>query len=209
MHLSRVEVQKQRRGGSHLSEHKDASEWTKSSIIGRITVRVDGSTTRRLPLYRTPPTPSRTRSPVALPPHLQRTLEAMKKTLPRSLVPCRSVPLGHQAGKGRQTRPGPRGEPGETRTEASASGTSTTTTTKKPLERPPGYSLPPISELRRRAANYTGRSEWASEPPEHFKTGDWIARNIERRRRRPPSPDGAPPPLVRSPRGTLMHADGR
>ena len=51
--------------------------------------------------------------------------------------------------------------------------------------------------------------EGASEPPAHFNTGDWIARNGERRRRRPTSPDGSPPPPVRSPGGTWRHVDGR
>jgi len=71
-----------------------------------------------------------------------------------------------------------------------------------PQDAPPGYSLPPISELSRRAAIFTDRGEGVSEPPAHFGTGDKIARNIERRRRRPPSPDGSPPPLVKSPGGT-------
>ena len=62
-----------------------------------------------------------------------------------------------------------------------------------PRAPPPGYSLSPISELRRKAASYTERVEGANEPPAHFNTGDWIARNNEMRRRRPPSPDGSPP----------------
>ena len=40
---------------------------------------------------------------------------------------------------------------------------------------------------------YSGREEEASEPPANFNTGNWIARNNERRRRSPLSPDGSPP----------------
>ena len=62
-------------------------------------------------------------------------------------------------------------------------GTSTTTTTTRPLACPPqGFSMPPITEMRRRAAEYLGREARSGDPPEHFNTGDWIARNTERRR---------------------------
>ena len=75
-------------------------------------------------------------------------------------------------------------------------------------EAPPDYSMPPISELRCKAAIYSGRAERAGEPPAHLNAGDWIARNSEMRRRRPPAPD-APPPPVRFMGGTRRHVNGR
>ena len=78
-----------------------------------------------------------------------------------------------------------------------------------PSEPPRGYRMPPISELRRRAAGYMGREVVTREPPEHFNVENWIAATRELRGNRTPSPDSSPPPPVRSPGGTWRHTDGR
>ena len=105
LRLSRAEAQKPRMTQPY--EQKEAAGWTMSSTVGRTMSRACGSTTRITPpldLRPTLPTSSRTRSPTALPPHLERRLETTKKTLPRSLVPCKSVHLGPRAGRGTQAQ---------------------------------------------------------------------------------------------------------
>ena len=77
-----------------------------------------------------------------------------------------------------------------------------------PSEPPRGYRMPPISELRRRAAGYMGREVVTREPPEHFNVENWIAATRDLRGNRTPSPDSSPPPSCQI-AGGHMEAHGR
>jgi len=99
LHPSRVEAERKSRGKewppSCMEKEEDGRSlsWT----VGTTTRHVSGSTTHTPP----PPPPqnpipdlptsSRTRNPTALPLHLSGRLEAAKRALPRSLVPCMLV----------------------------------------------------------------------------------------------------------------------
>ncbi len=124
--------------------------WT----AGPITRHVSRSTTQTPP----PPPPqnptpdlpisSRTRNPTTLLPHLTGRLEATKRTLPRSLVPCRLVPHGAPP---KRTSPqhvplDPREERGASKTEAGALKTLPTATTRI-LRKPPRASICPQSRI--------------------------------------------------------------
>jgi hypothetical protein len=103
LHMSRAEANKLRREGTQPCQQKEATRRTWIST-DRLTISRAGGATTRIPPplnpYPTLPTSSRTRSPAALPPHVEKQLEAAKKTLSRSLVPCRSVHMGPRTGRG-------------------------------------------------------------------------------------------------------------
>ena len=148
LHLSRMEAHRTHRVGSGSGKastsggEKEAAGQSKSWIARRTIRLADGLKT--LPPQPPPLEPqkssrTRSRAAAALPPHLAKITAATRKNLPRSLVPCRLVPLKPQR---EESAPQDLLEaPGETPTEAGASRTSNTrtiptTTTRTPEESP-------------------------------------------------------------------------
>jgi hypothetical protein len=210
-HLSHEETERNNIGkeGPRNCREKEAISMPSRWTVGPTTRHVSGSITQTPPLpppqnpMRALPTSSRTRNPAALLPHLMGRLEAAKRTLLRSLLPCKFV---HHGAATKRTSPQhiplkSREERGETKMGVGASKTSTIVTTRI-LKRPPQTTLCPQS--RSCLAELQATKAAPSQNPVLSLTRGTGSHASERGNGRAPPPHAAPPPTPNQiPRGYL------